>query len=409
MFGILTLLWACGGGHATSDATRADGTTGDGAVVVDAAPDASLCATPGVVPTLKAVAVTTDALTKPVYVTQPHGSTDLYVVEQPGRIRIVRGGHVLATPFLDVTAHVNLPFPSAEGGLLSVAFDPTYAATGRLFVFITLKAGGGKPDRVAIEEYHRSTANPDVADPTPVAELIGAPHYGGNNVGGTLAFGPDGYLWIAIGDGAAMPSQAADLGARVGKVLRVDVDHPATPPPGGLANGNPAIDPFIWDYGLRNPYRFSFDRATGDLYLADAGDTRFEEVDVEAPATGHHDFGWDRMEGKHCHDGTTSCGAPGTLPAYELAHGASFSVIVGGAVYRGPAIPCLQGRYVFPIFGAGRMLSWEWRGGAVADEVELTDMFADVSILMVTSVGQDDAGELYLTTIEGHLYRIVAA
>lgn len=417
------LVLGCGGGGAGQDASPRDGGPGDArlvdagpadgggadgpatdAAVVDAgpAPDASACATPGVIPSLRAVRVTTDALTKPVLVAQPAGSADLYVVEEPGRIRIVRGGHVLPTPFLDVSAHVNFPFPSAEGGLVGLAFHPGYATNGRFFVFVTLKASGGKPDRVAIEEYRRSPGNPDVASAAPVAELLFAPHYGGNHVGGMIAFGPDGYLWAGVGDAAAEPSQAEDLSARVGKILRVDVDHPATPPPGALAGA----DPYVWDYGLRNPYRFAFDRVTGELFVGDAGDNLYDEVDVEAPGVGHHDYGWPRLQGTHCTSGAATCGPPGTPPAYERPHGAGYSVLIGGAVYRGAAIPCLQGRYLFAVFGTGQLLSFVAQGGAATAFADLSSMFADASVLMVTSISEDAAGELYLTTIEGNLYRI---
>jgi glucose/arabinose dehydrogenase len=394
IFGVL----GCSGGHAGHDAPTDNTGTFDHPFD-DADP---ACATPGVLPPLREQLVN-GSLSKPVFVAQPPGSTDLYVVDKDGRIIINRGA-ALATPFLDISGEVNIPDPNAEGGLLGLAFAPDYVTSGRFFIYATLKASAGKPNRVAVREYHRST-NPDVADPTPVADLIDAPQDGYNSMGGTIAFGPDGYLWLAMGDAAGMPSDAPTLTSRRGKVLRVDIDAPATPPPGGLGGG---ADPYVWDYGLRNPYRFSFDRKTHDLYIADAADTQFEEVDIEPPATGHRDYGWDRMEGMHCKDGSTSCGAPGTLPVYERPHETGFSVIIGGAVYRGDAMPCLRGHYIFGMFGTGRILSWAWDGTAVTSEVELTNMF-NANLTNIVAFGEDQAGELYMVLLDGRIYEIVPA
>ncbi len=393
---LVVLAAGCGGGHAA----KPPGGGSDATTPIDVSDgtDADLsCPTPGTIPPLHAELLVS-GMVQPIYVTQPPGSTDLYVVEKPGKIEIVRAGALLPAPFLDVTGVVNIPDPSSEAGLLGLAFAADYAASGRLFVFESLKT----PDRAAVVEYQRS-ADPDVATPTPVAELISWPHGGYNSLGGTIEFGTDGALWISSGDAAAVPSQAPDTTSRLGKLLRIDVDHPQTPPAGNLGG---AADPFVWDYGLRNPYRFSFDRQTHDLYVADAGDQLYEEVDVEAPGAGGHDYGWDRMEGMHCHDGTTSCGAAGTLPVYERPHDTGYSVIIGGVVYRGGAMPCLRGRYIFGIHGTGHILSWVWSGGAVTSETELTDMMM-ANLTSIVSFGQDQAGELYMTTLGGELYAIV--
>ena len=402
---MVVVLVGCGGGAGGSiDApTSHDDAPSDGSHDGD-----TTCGDPNAPFTVHAETIVSAGLSQPVYVQQaPGDDADLFVVEKTGTIHIVRAGAILPTPFLDVTSIVNIPNTDAEGGLLGLAFNKDYATTGRFFIYLSVKAADAKPDRVVIQEYHRSDANHDVADAAPVADLLDNPHSGFNSLGGTIAFGPDGYLWLGLGDAAQEPSAAPDVTSRLGKMLRVDVDNPATPPPDGLGG---AADPFVWDFGLRNPYRFSFDRVTHDLYLADAGDNLFEEVDIEAPATGHFDYGWDRMEGTHCHDGSNSCGAPGTPPKYELAHGASFSVIIGGSVYRGSAIPAMRCHYIFAVFGAGRILSFVWDGTAVAHFIELSDMFSDVDVLQVTSVVEDNAGELYMTTISGaggSLFKIV--
>jgi len=324
------------------------------------------------------------------------------VVEKAGRIRIVRGTAIAAT-FLDLSAKMLIPAADAEGGLLGLEFAKDYPASGRFWVYGSFKADAGGGDRAAIQEYHHTSG--DTADATLVRELIAYPQGGYNSLGGTIRFGPDGNLWLATGDGASSPTIAQDLTSRGGKVLRIDVDHPGTPPAGGLGG---SADPYVWDYGLRNPYRFSFDRLTHELYLADAGDTRYEEVNIEAPNVGHHDFGWDRLEGKHCIDGTTTCNM-GTLPQYDRAHASSFSVIIGGSVYRGSAMPCLRGRYLFGIFGTGALLSFVWSGGAITSETDLTDHLGSVDLTNVTSIVEDQAGELYITTIDGALYKLVPA
>jgi glucose/arabinose dehydrogenase len=386
----LMVVAACGddGGSAKKDAGDGDSQgPGDGRHA-DADP---ACANPGSIPALHAQLVVS-GLASPLFVTQPPGSTDLYVVEKAGTIRIVRGGAALSTPFLTVGDIAVLP---DEGGLLGLAFPADYATSGRFFVYLTLSG----PDRSAVREYKRSTGNPDLADTTPVAELVSATSTG-YDIGGTLAFGADGKLYVATGD-ASNPPDARDLSSRHGKMLRLDIDTPGTAPAGNLGGG----DAFVWDYGLRNPFRFSFDRLTGDLYIGDAGDDDYEEIDVEPPATGHRDYGWDVMEGKHCNEGT-SCTVTGTLPTYERAHDAGYSVLIGGNVYRGAAMPCLRGRYLFGTFGIGHVFSWVLDGGAVTSESELTDMIA-VDVTNLTGFGEDQAGELYFVTLDGKLYAIV--
>jgi len=399
----LALTGCGGGGNATPDAARFP----DGKLVVDAAPDAPrdgsvatadadlACPNPGTIPGFAPVRIAS-GLTQPVYMAQPPGSTDLYVVEKGGRIKIVRGG-VIAATFLDVSAKVLIPATDAEGGLLGLAFATDYATSGRFWIYGSFKDGS---ERAALQEYHHTSG--ETADAAIVREVLAYPNGGFNSLGGTVRIGPDNMLWLATGDGAAMPSSAPDVTTRAGKMLRID---PVTgqPAPGNLGGG---ADPYVWDYGLRNPYRFSFDRATGELYLADPGDTMFEEVNIEAPGVGHHDFGWDRAEGTHCVNGSASCNI-GTLPQYDRPHAASFSVIIGGSVYRGAAMPCLRGRYIFGIFGTGALLSFVWNGSAITSEVDLSDHLGSVDLTNLTSVVEDQAGELYITTLDGSLYELV--
>jgi glucose/arabinose dehydrogenase len=395
---LAVLVVGCGGDNKKQPV---DGISGDDGTMLDtgsnADADLSCAGVSTTVPALHAQAVVT-GLNQPLYVAQPPGSTDLYVVEKPGTIHIVRAGAVVPTAFLDVTADVNIPSSSSEGGLLGLAFAPNYTASGRFFVYLSLKT----PDRMAVREYHRSTANADLADPTVVAEPIAIPNGGYNELGGTVLYGPDGKLWIGTGDAGQTPSPSPDTTSRLGKMLRVDPDNPTVAPTDNLGG---SADPYVWDYGLRNPYRFSFDRATHQLYIGDAGDTLQEEVDVEAPAMGHLDYGWDRMEGTVCHT-TSPCDPPGTLPVYTRPHEASFSVLIGGNVYRGAALPQLRGRYIFAIYAlAGSVLSFVYCGGQVMSQVDMTSSFADTAY--ITGFGEDNAGELYYTTGGGALYQIV--
>lgn len=402
---------ACGGGnHAGKDGAGGDdqpGSDGSNGGSDAGGIDADLsCPTPGVIPPLKAQRVTTDNLDQPIFMAQPKGSTDLYVVQKPGQIVIVRNGNVLPTPFLDVSSEVLLPSTECESGLLGLEFSPTYATDGRFFIYMGVKASGGNINRGAVREYHRDPNNPDIADAgfAPI-ELLSYPQDGFNGMGGTIAFGPDGFLWWGAGDGERVPSDAENLESRFGKFFRIDVDHPGVAPPNGLPGTS---DPFIWDYGVRNPYRFSFDRKTGDLYFADSGDELEEEVDIEAPNTGHFDYEWPRYEGDVCHDGSNNCGAHGKEPAFTRPHAQGTSVIIGGAVYRGTDIPCLRGRYIYGVFEAGIIASFVWDGTTVTSEADLSDDFNDINILSPSSFPQDAQGEMYITTFDGGLFKIVA-
>ncbi|MFT3695367.1 MAG: PQQ-dependent sugar dehydrogenase [Kofleriaceae bacterium] len=388
---LVTLIASCGGNDQNGKTVPG----GDGGSnTPDAFVDPS-CATPGVFPTLKSQLVVKAGLTKPVYLAQPTGSTDLYVVEEGGTIRIVRNGTALATPFLTIS-DTQLP-ANGEGGLLSIAFHKDYAQNGRFFTYGTVTGD----NQAVVREYHRSS-NPDVADPTIVAELVKQPNDGNANVGGTIAFGNDGLLYVSAGDGGD-PPEAQDLTSRRGKILRVDVDSPGTAPAGNMPGG----DAFLWDSGLRNVYRMSFDRKTHELYLADAGDAKFEEVDIEQPGMGHLNYGWDTMEGKVCNNPSSGCNMTGlTLPQYVRPHQVDFSVIIGGSVYRGPAIPCLSGYYVFGIYGTtSHILTWQWDGTNVSPEKDISDVVPDA--MDPVAINEDAAGELYVVTLTNGIFKII--
>jgi glucose/arabinose dehydrogenase len=229
-----------------------------------------------------------------------------------------------------------------------------------------------------------------------------------NHNGGMLAFGPDGLLYVGLGDGGAAgdpQNNAQNLGVKLGKILRIDVDAYPTPPPGNTPGG----DPDVLHWGLRNPWRFSFDRATGDLFIGDVGQNRFEEIDVAPSGSGGLNFGWRVMEASQCYQPPDACDRSGlVLPVAEYDHDVGCSV-TGGYVYRGAALPGLVGRYLYADYCSNRVFSFRWSDGAASDPIELTsDLDLDAGLQGITSFGEDAAGELYLTSQSGSVFRIEA-
>ncbi len=325
------------------------------------------------------------------------GDDRLFVVEKGGTIRVVRGGQLLATPFLDLSARVST---NGERGLLGLAFDPNYVDDGRFYVNYTDLDGN-----TVIASYLAPPGSPDVADANSEAVILEIPRPTSFHNGGELAFGPDGFLYIASGDGAQGGAAATELSNLRGKILRIDAsgaspyEVPATNP---FVN-TPGAEPEIWAYGLRNPWRFSFDRETGDLYIADVGESSFEEVDVQPAASeGGENYGWNVMEGASCYV-TSACDSAGlTPPVLSYPHGAATGKsITGGYVYRGTAIPDLVGSYVFADFVSGNV----WRTSA-ASGWQRTPLFSATG-MQVTTFGEDANGELYLADYKsGTIYRI---
>ncbi|MEM7734628.1 MAG: PQQ-dependent sugar dehydrogenase [Deinococcota bacterium] len=345
----------------------------------------------------------TEGLEQPVAVTHNGIDERMFVVEQRGRIRIVEAGQLLQTPFLDVSSIIST---GGERGLLSLAFHPNYDANGRFFVNYTDRAGN-----TVIAEY-RVSDDANVANPDSARALLTFEQPFSNHNGGQLAFGPDGYLYIGTGDGGAAddPLNAGqDLTTLLGKLLRIDVDTDD-----GAAYRVPADNPFvntkdvrpeIWAYGLRNPWRFSFDTATGDLFMADVGQNAFEEVNFQpASSTGGENYGWRISEGAHCFNPSEGCDTNGqTLPILEYSHrsGAGRS-ITGGYRYRGREVASLDGAYVFGDFVSGNMWAARFDGSAWASTY-LMD-----SSLAIATFGQDAAGELYVADYNaGRLYKFI--
>lgn len=338
---------------------------------------------------------------RPVHVSDPgDGSGRLFVVEQAGKIHVVRDGTVLDRPFLDLTDEVSC---CGERGLLSIAFHPRFAENGWFYVYYTNKAG----DTRVVRYWAASGA--DVADPKSSTTILAIDQPAANHNGGLLLFGPDGYLYIGLGDGGGGNGHnGQDLGTLLGKILRIDVDHPSPGLPYGIPPDNPFITTpgargEIWAFGLRNPWRFSFDRATGDLWIGDVGSAIYEEVNYLAHGQGGANFGWDLMEGTECRVATGCDGLDLILPAggFDRSEGC---VVTGGYVYRGSAIPELSGTYLFADYCSGDV----W--GLVAGDSGTWNRIGPVATgLRIVSFAENATGELYLVDLDGGMYQIVPA
>ena len=339
----------------------------------------------------------------PLYLTAPAGDARLFIVEKGGAIRIVKDGALLPTPFLDLTGRVA---SGSEQGLLGLAFDPAYAGNGRFVVHYSDVSGN-----TVLSLFHVSAGDPDQADPASETVLLTVEQPFANHNGGQILFGPDGMLYLGLGDGGG----GGDPGGRgqavtdlLGDILRLDVSDGTTYtiPPDNPFVGRTDARAEIWSYGLRNPWRFSFDAATGDLYIADVGESAWEEVDVATAAGGagrSANFGWSVTEGQHCAT-TVGCDQTAlTAPVFEYSHGEGCS-ITGGYVYRGAAIPELQGHYFYSDFCSGWVRSFRFQDGQALDPQQWSALAPGGN---VTSFGQDAAGELYILTAGGAVFRIV--
>ncbi len=349
----------------------------------------------------------------PIYITAParapQGDDRLFVVQRNGAIRILSQGKVLAEPFLDISDHVT---EEGEGGLLSMAFHPRYDENGLFFVNYTDPDGD-----TVVARYRRSPADPNKADPASAVRVLWVDQPYSNHNGGQLQFGPDGYLYVGMGDGGSAGDPSCFAQRRVnllGKMLRIDVDRstggrPYAIPPDNPYLGENRLPDEAWAIGLRNPWRFSFDRQTGDLWIGDVGQNRREEVDrIPAGRGAGVNFGWKPMEGTlcfaddACEADTPTCGSPNlTLPVLEYGHDDGDCSVTGGYVYRGRKIPSLVGRYLFGDYCSGRV--WAAKPGPSGYEVRQLPERA----WSVVSFGEDRDGEIWLGTFEGRVYRMV--
>jgi glucose/arabinose dehydrogenase len=336
-------------------------------------------------------------LANPVYVISPPADPRLFVIEQPGLVRIVRAGRLLPEPFLDIRDRVR---SGGEQGLLSVAFHPRYRENGFFYVDYTDRNGDTR-----IERY-RVTRDPDRADPSSATLLLKIDQPYSNHNGGLVLFGPDSMLYVGMGDGGSggdPHGNGQNLASRLGKMLRLDVIHgdPYSVPSDNPFRHREGAAPEIWAYGLRNPWRFAFDRVTGLLYIADVGQDRWEEIDAAPASAAGLNYGWNLMEGGHPFRASRPTRGL-ALPIEEYDHGQGCS-ITGGFVYRGRALPNLAGRYFFADYCSGWVRSLRYERGKVSERREWLHA-GDVS-----SFGEDAAGELYVVTLDGRVSKLVAA
>lgn len=413
-----------GGGHGGAGMAGfagSAGTAGAGGVVIG--PDGC-----PVVPPLKLTRVA--ALTQsPMLLTQAAGDPRLFIAERPGRVLIVKDGVLMPEPFLDIRSHVAPE--ETERGLLSIALHPGFVENGRFFVVYTravddsFTPASHRVGDLVLAEGKRSLLNPDVAEAV-LKPLFTVPKSNRFHNGGMIAFGPDGFLMMAVGeDGKSYsPSERGKLQERdnlIGKLLRVDVDAPEARVPGNFADG----DARIWHTGVRNPWRASFDRKTGDLYVGDLGEGSWEEIDYLPAGMGQTNLGWPDAEGNHCSPTNPACDVTKSLaPVHEFGHTGPGSMdgrcgydderpvecnraVVGGYVYRGRALPELDGRYFYGDFINNFVESLIVKDGAATCHASHPTLATpDTPIQGLVSFSEDANGELYLLDLFGNVYRL---
>ena len=335
------------------------------------------------------------------------GSGRIFIVQQGGTIKILKAvGGLVPTPFLDIHTLVSC---CGERGLLGLAFHPQYKTNGKLYVNYTDTSGN-----TVVAEYRRASWDANRVNLTTRRVLLHVVQPYANHNGGMLAFGVDGDLYIGLGDcgsGGDPQNRAQNRTTLLGKMLRIDVNGTTGSLPYRIPSTNPFVGTYgadeIWSYGLRNPWRFSFDRSNGDLWIGDVGQNAWEEIDHSLRTAGNGrwaNFGWRVLEGFHCYNPSTGCSTAGkTMPLLEYSHSLGCAVI-GGYVYRGPTLAALAGWYLFGDECSGRIWAVSTGATSPATPQQLLD-----TTYTISSFGQDDRGELYVLDIAGgRMYRVVA-
>jgi glucose/arabinose dehydrogenase len=341
---------------------------------------------------------------EPTNLVQPGGTSDLiFVTEQRGIIYAFSSSNPQqADMFLDITDRVNRG--GNEEGLLGLAFDPAYQENGYSYVYYS----ADNPRRSVLSRFSLDQENTDVADPESEVVIMEVAEPYSNHNGGQLVFGPDGYLYIGLGDGGSEgdpQGNGQNLGTLLGSILRIDVSGLSAPGDYEIPVDNPFVDTAgaraeIWAFGLRNPWRFSFDSETGLLWVGDVGQSSWEEIDIIAKGA---NCGWNMMEGLHCYSPASGCNQSGlTLPIAEYDHSQGRCAVTGGYVYRGDQIPSLQGHYIYGDYCSGDIWALAYDGNVVTGNMLLTE-----SGLSITSFGEDRAGNLYIVDRVGGIYTLV--
>lgn len=344
-------------------------------------------------------------LSSPTQVTSAgDGTNRLFVTERRGTIRVVQNGVLKAGYFLDIRSKVS---DGGERGLLGLAFDPDFSTNHRFYVYYTRNGGD-----IVVSRFTTNTARTAASASTAKPLLLIEHSAASNHNGGSMAFGPDGYLYVGVGDGGGSGDPGNDAQEKtttlLGKILRINphgtgagpFDRYSIPNTNPYFGSKPGLGE-IWAYGLRNPWRISFDRSTGNLFIADVGQNKYEEVDRQAAgASGGKNYGWSVMEGFSCYRPSKCPMAGDTLPVLAYYHGSGNCSITGGYVYRGPTQANLVGQYVFADFCSGMIWTMPHDGS-------VKTLRRDTSV-NITSFGEDEDGELYFVTISGGLYKVLA-
>ncbi|HLA17373.1 MAG TPA: PQQ-dependent sugar dehydrogenase [Candidatus Limnocylindrales bacterium] len=346
-------------------------------------------------------------LSSPVLVTHAgDGSDRLFIVEQGGYIRILSGGTLRPQPFADLHASIST---GSERGLLGLAFHPKFETNRLFYVYFTTRSGD-----LAVSELRASATNPNVRDPGWGRRLLTIHHPRSNHNGGHIAFGPGNYLYIGTGDGGGVgdpDNNAQNLNSLLGKMLRIDVNGRS----GSLAYRIPPLNPYvgkpgrdeIYSRGLRNPWRWSFDRSTRSLFIGDVGQNRYEEIDRATTASWWGkgaNYGWRVMEGNACYKPSSGCSTSGKVrPILVYGHGSGDCSVSGGHVYRGAMWPALAGGYFYGDFCSGRIWAFDSAARSPVTGVQLLD-----TSLNISSFGEDEDGEVYVVDLGGAIYRIDA-
>jgi glucose/arabinose dehydrogenase len=435
------LVVAASAGCADKDGTNANAAGNSGAVpassggtsgaAVNVVPDELKdCGSAGSadVPALK-LSELVRGLTRPLVATQARGDDSrLFVVEKPGKIRIVHpgaggaAGELLSAPFLDLTDRVSeRSGAAAEMGLLGLAFHPDYAKNGRFYVYYSTLIGGAHNGRLS--EFKVSSASADQGDVASERVLFEVPEPQDNHNGGNIVFGRDGYLYLGLGDGGGGGDQhgangnGQNLQSLLGKMLRFDIDGTGSGAKGQYAvpAGNMTAEgalPELWSYGLRNPWRYSFDACTGAMYIGDVGQDKIEEVDFEPAGVSGRNYGWRLMEADSCFNPGSGCNADsqGIIPPIaSYDHGVGQS-ITGGYVYRGSAIPLLRGTYLYADYNSAKFFALRVDGTSVslAQQDITSNINPGSAVKQIASFGEGNHGELYVLSLAGTIYRVDA-
>jgi glucose/arabinose dehydrogenase len=354
------------------------------------------------------LSVVASGLSSPVFVTSPDDGTNrLFIVQKTGKVKIVQDGGLLPGTFLTVAGKIS---GGGERGLLGLAFHPSFKTNRKFYVDYTDTRGN-----TVIREYKASATNPNIVESGSGRTILRIAQPYANHNGGMLAFGPDGYLYIGTGDGGSAGdpgNRAQSLNSLLGKILRINVNGKSGTKQYKIPASNPYVGRAgldeIWERGLRNPWRFSFDSLNGNLWIGDVGQNRYEEVDRaihSSTGTGRaYNWGWRLMEGFHCYRPSSGCTTSGLRrPLLEYPHTGGRCAVTGGYVYRGTAIPALYGWYVYGDYCSGEVFTIR---NAARSKPTPVRLFGSGSGRLISSFGEDAAGELYVVDLRGTVYRI---